>query len=457
MTEAKYKTGIYWFTNDLRVMDNQSLVLAAEQCERLICVYALDPRFRQAAVPQSSVVSSIMGDKRYQFLYESLQDLDSSLKQMHQRLLMIYQPPVRAISSLCVKFAADALFCSQNAGVYENRDFEALEKRFTNIKFHQTPTHTLFDQHNLPFQIQQLPLSFSKFRHLIEKEKRLGSIETIPAPKKLPPPPLMGMDFLGKLDTFPEPDSSTPMIFSGGESAAQTHLQQYLTKKLPSNYKQVRNNLDGWDNSTKFSPWLANGSLSARQIIKTIQKYEQQIEANDSTYWIMFELLWREYFQWYAHRHQNRLFAYRGIQGNAVLTSFYGNRFHAWCRGNTPYPIVNACIKQLNATGYMSNRGRQIVASCFVNELALDWRYGAAYFEQQLIDYDVAVNWGNWQYLAGVGADPRGKRHFDLQKQTQIYDPDLAFCTKWNAQGSASNLETVSGLDAMDAADWPVL
>ncbi|WP_459782420.1 FAD-binding domain-containing protein, partial [Photobacterium sp. R1] len=113
-------------------------------------------------------------------------------------------------------------------------------------------------------------------------------------------------------------------------------------------------------------------------------------------------------------------------------------RFQQWCNGKTGYPIVDACMRQLNQTGYMSNRGRQLVASCFVHELALDWRYGAAYFEQQLIDYDVASNWGNWQYLAGVGADPRGWRYFDLEKQTKMYDPDGDFIHRWLNNGSHS-------------------
>ncbi len=92
-----------------------------------------------------------------------------------------------------------------------------------------------------------------------------------------------------------------------------------------------------------------------------------------------------------------------------------------------------------------------VAASCLVNELAVDWRYGAAYFEQQLLDYDVASNWGNWQYLACVGADPRGKRHFDLDKQTRQYDPEERFINKW--QGRIKNLP----LDSVDAADWPLV
>ena len=97
----------------------------------------------------------------------------------------------------------------------------------------------------------------------------------------------------------------------------------------------------------------------------------------------------------------------------------------------------------------MSNRGRQLVASCLVNELGVDWRFGAAYFEQQLIDFDVASNWGNWQYLAGVGVDPRGHRRFDLAKQTQQYDPNGEFVRQW-----ASDTH-VNGIDQTDAADWP--
>ncbi len=107
-------------------------------------------------------------------------------------------------------------------------------------------------------------------------------------------------------------------------------------------------------------------------------------------------------------------------------------------------------MNQLRETGYMSNRGRQLVASCLVHELSLDWRYGACYFQHMLIDYDVGSNWGNWQYLAGVGADPRGNRKFDLDKQTQLYDPENVFIRKW--KGDQPN----SRLNAVDMADWPI-
>jgi len=139
------------------------------------------------------------------------------------------------------------------------------------------------------------------------------------------------------------------------------------------------------------------------------------------------------------------------VQGKRRSVTFYGHRFKAWCEGNTSYPLVNAAMNQLRETGYISNRSRQLVASCFINELELDWRYGAAWFEQQLIDYDVASNYGNWQYLAGVGADPRGLRRFNLDKQAQQYDPNGTFVDRWNGHA-----EQPVGLHTVDAADWPL-
>jgi deoxyribodipyrimidine photo-lyase len=229
--------------------------------------------------------------------------------------------------------------------------------------------------------------------------------------------------------------------FRGGELNGLNHLHTYFDSDAPSIYKTTRNALDDWTHSTKFSAWLANGSLSVNTILNRLRRYERDIIANDSTYWIWFELLWREYFYWYAVTHQGKLFWFKGIAQYAPLTQLNENLLAQWKSGTTPYPIVNACMNQLSTTGYMSNRGRQLVASCFIHELGLDWRYGAAYFEQHLVDYDVGSNWGNWQYLAGVGADPRGCRQFNLDKQTQQYDPNGEFIRQW--QGNTQRVINV--------------
>jgi len=186
-------------------------------------------------------------------------------------------------------------------------------------------------------------------------------------------------------------------------------------------------------------------------VADSITEYERTETRNESTYWLWFELLWREYYYWYALKHGANLFRRDGVQREKRQATFYGHRFMAWCQGNTEYPLVNAAMNQLRETGYMSNRARQLVASCFVNELELDWRYGAAWFEQQLIDYDVASNYGNWQYLAGVGADPRGMRQFNLDKQMRQFDPVGEFIQRWHG-----NSKHPVGLHTVDAADWPL-
>jgi len=185
-------------------------------------------------------------------------------------------------------------------------------------------------------------------------------------------------------------------------------------------------------------------------VAHAIFRYEREHTANESTYWLYFELLWREFFHWRALVDGRLLFKQSGRAGKRLLTTFEPRRFARWCAGDTDYPLVNALMRQLNATGWMSNRGRQIAASCLIHELALDWRYGAAYFEQQLIDYDVGSNYGNWQYIAGVGSDPRGGRQFNLEKQAADHDPDGVFTKKWGGFRPSQPEHVVDG------ADWPI-
>lgn len=169
-------------------------------------------------------------------------------------------------------------------------------------------------------------------------------------------------------------------------------------------------------------------------MVAALAEYESDQGANESTQWIVFELLWREFFRWYSNFYGHRVFSFSGIAGEKPTTTFEQGLFNDWCQGTTPWPLVNACMNELRQTGCLSNRGRQIAASCLVNELNLDWRSGAGYFEQQLIDYDPCSNWGNWQYIAGVGADPRGGRHFNLEKQAQSWDADHQYRNLWADQ-----------------------
>eukprot|EP01035_Chromulina_nebulosa_P022463 gene22463-29086_t len=161
----------------------------------------------------------------------------------------------------------------------------------------------------------------------------------------------------------------------------------------------------GTDYSSKLSLYLAYGAISAKYIYHNIKSYERKSGiANESTYWLVFELLWRDYMKFYSLKYQNKLFYLTGAQGPAAKTKYPWKvdiqKFTAWKEGKTGYPIIDANMRELLLTGFMSNRGRQIVASFLVRDLELDWRLGAHHFEEYLIDYDVDSNWGNWQYAA---------------------------------------------------------
>lgn len=431
---------LYWMTHDLRLDDNPALLKAVEDSTELVCVYCLDNQWRQPDRYQCLP----MGRHRRAFLQQSLLQLDHALALKGQRLLLLEGDPVERLLWLVRTLKPERLVVSAQVGLYEQRQINRVRAALTEIELQSVYSHTLLSPEQLPFTLTQLPDQFTPFRNQLEAG--LDPASAVSAPAVLPPPPdgLSGSMLLKT--SFEIPDT----VFRGGCAEALAHLDHYFSQPHASSYKHTRNALQGWSNSTRFSPWLANGCLSPRRILSRLKTYEQAQGRNESTFWIGFELLWREYFQWYAFKHRARLFAHSGITSRAPLTSFYPERFKQWCQGTTSWPLVNACMRELNATGFISNRGRQIAASCLVNELNLDWRYGAAWFQQQLIDHDVASNWGNWQYIAGVGADPRGGRHFNLARQAEQFDPDGEYVSHW-APDTAS-----CGLDSRDAADWPV-
>lgn len=432
---------LLWFNNDLRLTDNEALQQAASNTARLLCVFCIDLQWFK----QGRYGVQALGAARQQFLNESLTALSSQLEQLGQVLHIAFGEPTSTLGALIDKHHINRVVRSQHSGFNENQQWQNLKQQYPESQFESYDTFTIF-KHEQLISLDAFPSSFSKFRKIVE----LMPIDApLGRPEQLPPPILTSIQFdaLKKLS----PKSVKTPLFSGGETRAITHCKNYFASAAASTYKETRNELAGWAHSSKFSPWLAAGCISPRFIIKQLREYEYEHGANDSTGWIFFELLWREYFQWLAKHYDERLFCFSGIHHKKPLSSFYPQRFKQWAAGNTQWPLVNACMRELNTTGFMSNRGRQIVASCLVNELGLDWRCGAAYFEQQLIDYDVASNWGNWQYIAGVGADPRGGRHFNIEKQTRQYDPEQQFIRRWDGD-TALQFPT----DHVDAADWPM-
>ncbi|MBL6821032.1 MAG: DASH family cryptochrome [Proteobacteria bacterium] len=426
---------LHWFQNDLRLADNPALA-SATVADSLLCVYLL-PKPR----PWCNLTG--LGPQRDRFLRESLQTLKVDLQAMGQDLMVLEGSPELVLPNLVHRFGIDRISTSDTPGWYEKKAIRFLEEKLPRLlKIFRGPA--LFDSEQLPFSLEDLPHNFSPFRRKVEKLTIPGPLAK---PAAFPPPPSAQFDAIPRAAASPHPGLPLP----GGSAAGLRRLDQFLFQTHAiADYKQTRNDLDGLAGSSTLSPWLANGALSVRTVAHQIFRYEREHVANESTYWLYFELLWREFFHWRAVVDGKSLFKQTGRQGRRLLTTFEPRQFARWCAGDTDYPLVNALMRQLLATGWMSNRGRQIAASCLINELGLDWRYGAAFFEQQLIDYDVGSNYGNWQYLAGVGSDPRGGRHFNLEKQAAQYDPDGLFTTKWGGFRPRQPEHVVDG------ADWPI-
>ena len=160
-------------------------------------------------------------------------------------------------------------------------------------------------------------------------------------------------------------------------------------------------------------------------------EYENDIEKNESTYWLFFELLWRDFFKYVSMQHRNKFFSKHGIYGNKKVWSQENSKIKSWINGETKETFVNANMRELSSTGFMSNRGRQNVANYLTKELKVDWRIGAEYFEAFLIDYDVHSNYGNWLYNAGIGNDSMPFRKFNPTLQSERYDPNKDYENTW--------------------------
>ncbi|MBO3116562.1 DASH family cryptochrome [Winogradskyella sp. DF17] len=430
MQKTKENNHLVWFRNDLRTNDNEVLFEASKQADKVIGVYCLDPKHFE-----TTTYGFKKTDKyRAQFLLETLADLKFELEQLNIDLLIYHEHPETIIPEVCKTYNITDIFI-QKEWTPEEIDTEASVKNTvsSNIKWHSYYNQFLFHPADINFEISKTPQVFTVFRKKLEKyvgirdevfvnqqplENRVSHNTEIPSLQDL------GFESFKK-----HPKTAFP--FKGGENEALNRLDDYFfnTKKLGF-YKKTRNGLVGVDYSSKFSPWLANGSLSARTIYWKVKEFEKEYFKNQSTYWLVFELIWRDYFKYISLKHGNQIFKLEGILNKAYDWSKNQGLINKWINGETHSDFVNANMIELKQTGWMSNRGRQNVASYFAKELKLDWRIGAAYFESQLLDYDVHSNYGNWMYVAGVGNDPRDRK-FNVAMQEERYDSNGQFRKLW--------------------------
>ncbi|XP_053569753.1 cryptochrome DASH [Bombina bombina] len=440
------RTVICLLRNDLRLHDNEVLHWAQRNADYIVPLYCFDPRHYVQTYYYNFPKT---GPHRLKFLLESVQDLRSTLKKRGSNLLLRRGKPEEIIENLVRQLGSVSAVVLQAEATKEELDVESAVKQVCNrygVKYQTFWGSTLYHREDLPFRhVSGLPDIYTLFRKAVESQSRVRP--TMQMPEKLKPLPA-GLEEgnIPNQEDFGQQKLSDPRTAfpcTGGETQALQRLQYYFwDMNLIASYKDTRNGLMGLDYSTKFAPWLALGCISPRYIYEQIKKYEQERTANQSTYWVIFELLWRDYFRFVALKYGKRIFFLRGLQDKEVPWKRDPKLFDAWKEGRTGVPFVDANMRELAATGFMSNRGRQNVASFLTKDLGLDWRMGAEWFEYLLVDYDVCSNYGNWLYSAGIGNDPRENRKFNMIKQGLDYDANGDYIRLW-----VPELEQIKGGD----------
>jgi len=381
---------IYWLRTDLRILDNEALVECLKANHETIFVFPQTKSLKRA------------GTIRKKFVEDCFFSFKTELEERGFTVLRTDLFFGDFISTYFLSNPFDALYFTQEFA-WEEREEERLVQQFCHenqIALHSFDQGTLIQQKDLPFKLEEMPFLFTDFRKKIESHLKI---------KPLVPTP-----------------------FAYKENEGLSRLDHYLWKTHAiETYKETRNGMIRFDDSSKLSPWLNLGILSARTVFSELKRYETQVRENESTYWLFFELLWRDYLKFFSLKFGRKIFLPSGLRQGVSPNQNNPEIFHSWCEGKTSDAFINANMNELNSTGWMSNRGRQNVASYLIHDLGVNWTWGAGYFEEKLFDYDPDLNWGNWLYLSGRGSDPRARK-FNTLTQAKTYDPEGEYQRLWS-------------------------
>ena len=401
-------TTVFWFRRDLRLQDNAGLYRALKSNKNVICIFIFD----------STILDKLedKADARVEFILDALHHLQNQLVELGTSLLVFHGNPVEIYKKLNPK----AVYTNHDYEPYARQRDEAIQSLLQQkgITFHTFKDQVIFEKDEVlkddgkPYTVFT-PYS-RKWKSLLKPfylksyptEKYFGSFKKL-KPVKLPELTEIGFEKTGI--EFPE------------RTIRQTVIDQYDKQR----------NFPAIAGTTKLSVHLRFGTVSIRKLAEVAKKKNET--------WLN-ELIWRDFYHmilWHFPQVETKAFkpAYDNIEwrNNA-------DEFNAWCEGKTGYPIVDAGMRELNATGFMHNRVRMIVASFLTKHLVIDWRWGEAYFAKKLLDFDLAANNGGWQWAAGSGCDAAPYfRVFNPQLQTEKFDPELKYIKKWVPElGTAS-------------------
>ncbi len=417
---------LVWFRNDLRLHDNEILVEAIAKSDSILPVYILDPR--QFVTTKYDTLKT--GSIRAQFILQSVSALRDSLKKIGGNLLISVGNPEDIIPALAQEYEITEVYHHREVANEETYISTLLENALWKLRINLKHFigHTLYNKEDLPFPIKDIPDAFNQFKRKIERDSIIKPCFLAPESVNVPEVTEWGtIPVLADLNLIPhEKDQRSDFIYIGGESEGLIHLQKVIVAM------QAAATSKNLILASRLSAWLAMGCLSPRKVYWEIKKMESIPNTKVMFNNILLGLLWRDYFRFMFKKHGNGFFNPNGF-GNqgSVDEANEPENFSKWKNAQTGFAVVDAVINELNQTGYISNIARQTAALYLINNLEVSWVWGAAYFEERLIDYNPASNWGNWANMAGVGNDQKTKNVFDLDKNVKSLDPKGNYATTW--------------------------
>ncbi len=395
---------LFWFRRDLRLEDNTGLFQALNRHKNVQPIFIFDTDILEKLEDKS--------DKRVSFIYERIERLKLELEAIGSTLWVFSGKPIEIFQKIIDQHQIVALFANRDYEPYARTRDESIFNFLSSkgIDFKAFKDHVIFDKNEIvkadgtPYTVYT-PYSKRWKAQLHELELNSFDIENLkPNFRQTASEPLIPIAVIGFIRSNHGVD------------------QPIVDKGLISTYHATRD-LPALRGTSRLSVHLRFGTISIRSLVKTA------LETNDK--WLN-ELIWRDFYQsilWHFPHVEKRAFK---KPYDFILWRNNTEEFRAWCDGKTGYPIVDAGMRELNQTGFMHNRVRMIVASFLTKHLLIDWRWGEAYFAQNLLDFDLASNNGGWQWAASSGVDATPYfRIFNPYLQTERFDSKLKYVKKW--------------------------
>ncbi|MBI2774606.1 deoxyribodipyrimidine photo-lyase [Candidatus Dependentiae bacterium] len=424
-----YKTSLFIFRRDLRLQDNTGLIEAIKQSETVIPCFIFDSR-------QVSKKNEYRSLNAIQFMIESLRELDEELRKKDGKLYLFYGKNEEVIGSLLKSGKINAVFCNRDYTPFSIKRDEEIKKQCLHydVAFHQYGDALLHEPEEIKTQGGTPYSIFTAFY-------KASLHFPVKQPQKLPAAHFYRGALNGSEATTAYkqilPESNKEIFVHGGRKEALKIIKSISDFQ---HYQKIRD--FPAQHTTGLSAHLKFGTISVRETYAAIANRLGPAHP------LLRQLYWRDFFTHvayyspfvYGHAFHKK---YDQLDWNTSKKDF-----DAWCSGKTGFPIVDAGMRQLNATGYMHNRVRMIVASFLTKDLHINWLWGEKYFAQQLVDYDPAVNNGNWQWAASTGCDAQPYfRIFNPWLQQKKFDPECAYIKKWVPELAKVSPKTIHAWD----------